>query len=328
MKRRSPLLILAVYSLHLTACLMAQQHQVILNINARAGNQRFDPSQFAEIDRYALQTPPSAMETIDTLASYLGQSSPDELGRVRAAWRWITATISYDTDKKNYSARETLRDRKGTCQGYSELFVELAQRMGVRAIEVTGYTRGSAYRPGDRVVNNHAWNAVLIDGKWYLLDSTYGAGYYNGGGYKRAYREHYFLTPPAEFIYTNLPELRRWQLMAEKITKKGFEGLPFYRHGYFQYGLRQLDGNKSCVISSSGDLELRFFVPRDLDLMVSVRDLSGKPLFRPTVTREKEDLVIHAIFQKPGDYHLIGWVNPAERPKDYAWAFTYLVRAR
>ncbi len=328
MKRRSPLLILALCSLHLTACLMAQQHQVILNLNARAGNQRFDPSQFDEIDRYALQAPASAMETIDTLALYLSKSSPNELGRVRAAWRWITATVSYDTDKKNYSARETLRDRKGTCQGYSELFVELARRMGVRAIEITGYTRGSAYNPGDRVANNHAWNAVLIDGKWYLLDSTYGAGHFNGSRYVREYREHYFLTPPAEFIYTNLPELRRWQLIPEKLSKKDFEGLPFYRHGYFQYGLRQLDGNKSNVISCSGELELRFAVPGDLVLMVSVRDLSGKPLFRPTVTREKEDLVIHAIFQKPGDYHLIGWVNPAERPKDYAWAFTYLVRAR
>ncbi|HNW29425.1 MAG TPA: hypothetical protein PKN50_13190, partial [Spirochaetota bacterium] len=77
---------------------MAQQHQVILNINARAGSQRFDPVNFIEIDRYALQAPPSAMETIDSLALYLVQSSPNELGRVRAAWRWITAMISYDTD--------------------------------------------------------------------------------------------------------------------------------------------------------------------------------------------------------------------------------------
>ncbi len=328
MKRLPLLLVLAICSLHLTACLMARQHQIIRNIDALAGNQRFDPALFREIDRYALGTPDTAMESIDTLASYLSKSSSGDLGRVRALWRWITGHIAYDAGKKNYSAGETLRDRKGTCQGYSELFVELAPRMGVRALEITGYTRGSGYRPGDRVINNHAWNAVLIDGRWYLLDCTYGAGHFKGGRYYPEYREHYFLTPPAEFIYTNLPELRRWQLIPRKIKKNEFERIPFYRYGYFQYGLRQLDENRSCVISCTNELKLRFAAPQGLVMTVRVRDGSGKTVSRPAVIREKGDIVIHALFSGPGEYHLIGWISPARRPKDYSWAFTYLVRAR
>ncbi len=328
MKRRLFLIILAACSLPFTACLMAQQHKVIRNINTLAGNQRFDPSQFSKIDRYSLQAPDTAMESIDSLASYLVKSSVSELGRVRAAWRWITAHIIYDTDKKNYSARETLHDRKGTCQGYSELFVELARRMGVRAMEITGYTRGSAYNPGDSVVNDHAWNAVFADGRWYLLDCTYGAGHFNGSRYFREYREHYFLTPPAEFIYTNLPELRRWQLIPDKISKKDFELLPLYRHGFFHYGLRQVDANRSSVISCSGELKLRFSAPHGLILTVNVRDKSGKTLSRPNVIRDSGYMLIHALFDRPGVYHLIGWVSPAGRPKDYAWAFTYLVRSQ
>ena len=183
MKRRLSILIIAACTLQLTACLMAQQHQIIRNIDTLAGNQRFDPAQFREIDRYAMEVPDSAMESMDTLASYLAKSSTGDLGRVRAIWRWITSHIAYDTDKNNYYARETLRYRKGVCQGYSELFVELARRMGVRAIEVTGYTRGSGYTPGDRVINDHAWNAVAIDGKWYLLDCTHGAGHFKDGLY-------------------------------------------------------------------------------------------------------------------------------------------------
>jgi transglutaminase/protease-like cytokinesis protein 3 len=305
---------------------MTQQHQVIRNIDTLAGNKRFAPAQFSEIDRYALQAPDSATDSFDSLASYLAKSSPSDLGRVRATWRWITSHISYDADKKNYSALKTLRERKGVCQGYSELFVELARRMGVRAIEITGYTRGSAYRPGDRVVNDHAWNAVLIDTKWYLIDSTYGAGHFNGEQYVQEYREHYFLTPPGEFIYTNLPELRRWQLIPDKISKNDFERLPFYRYGYFQYGLTQLDENKTSVISCTGELRLRFAAPTGLIMTVNVRDGSGKTISRPRVYRDRDDIVIHALFERPGEYHLIGWVSQSDKPKDYSWAFTYLIR--
>ncbi len=329
MKGFSFIPILIALSIHLTGCLMSQQHRIIRNIDNLAGNQRFDPARFREIDRHALQAPDKTEESLDTLAAYLAQNASGDLERVRALWRWITSHITYDVEKKNYSAWETLRDRKGVCQGYAELFVEVARRMGVRAMEITGYTRGSAYKPGDRVVNDHAWNAVLIEGKWYLLDCTFGAGHFNGNNYKKEYREHYFLTPPAEFIYTNLPELRRWQLIPGKISKKDFEGLPFYRHGFFQYGLRQLDDNRRCVISCSHELQLRFSAPAGLLITINVRDKEGKILPRPRIIRDREDIIIiHAYFEKPGDYHLIGWVSPADRPKDYSWAFTYLVKAR
>ncbi len=320
--------IVIALSVQFTACLMSQQHQIIRNIDTLAGNQRFDPARFRDIDRFALEAPGSAGESIDTLAAYLTGAASDDRVRVREIWRFITAHITYYIYKKNYSARETLRDRKGVCQGYSELFVEAARRMGVRAIEITGYTRGSAYSPGDRVVNDHAWNAVLLDGKWYLLDSTYGAGHFNKGKYFREYREHYFLTPPAEFIYTNLPELRRWQLLSGKISKKAFESLPFYRHGYFQYGLRQLDGNRSSVITCSHELDLRFSAPAGLIITVNIRDKMGTIVSRPDAVRDHGDILIHAVFENPGDYHLIGWISPADRPKDYSWAFTYLVKVR
>lgn len=327
MKRLILILLISASSL-LTACLMSQQYQIVQNIDALAGNQRFDPALFMEIDRHALAAPDSVAANLDTLASYLAIPATDDLGKVRAIWRWITAHIFYDRDNKNYTARETLRGRKGTCQGYAELFVELSLRMGVRAVEVTGYSRGSGYKPGDRTVNDHAWNAVLAGGKWYLLDSTYGAGHFNGGRYLREYREHYFLTPPSEFIYTNLPELRRWQLMEQKISKKEFERLPFYRHGFFQYGLHQVDEHRSCIISCAGDMELRFTAPTDVIMTVNVKDSAGKTVSRPTAFREGRDIVIRAFFDKPGEYLLIGWVSPSQRPKDYSWAFTYLVKVR
>jgi hypothetical protein len=328
MKHRLLPALIPACALLLAGCLMSQQYRVVRNINALAGNRRFDPALFRETDEQALSAPAGAAESLDALSAYLAGISRDDLHRARAIWRWITANIDYDTAKKNYTARETLRDRRGTCQGYAELFVELARRAGIRSIEVTGYSRASGYRPGDRVVNNHAWNAVLAGGKWYLLDCSSGAGLVRDGRFARDYREHYFFTPPGEFIYSHLPELPRWQLLPDKMSKREFESLPYYRYGYFQYGLRQVDDHRTCVITCTKELVLAFSVPAGVMLTVQVRDTSDKKALIPGLTSANGVMKIHSIFPRPGDYYLIGWASPAARPGNYSWAFTYRVRAR
>lgn len=307
---------------------MARQYTIIRNIDTLAGDRRFDPALFATVDAHALAADPSVASSPDALAAYLSRAGWSQLQRTRAIWRWITASIAYDTAKKNYTAGETLRDRRGTCQGYAELFVELAWRAGITAVEITGYGRGGDYAPGDRVKNNHAWNAVRIDDRWYLLDCTYGAGLVREERFIRDYREHYFLTPPGEFIYTNLPELRQWQFIARKIRKTDFERLPLYRHGYFRYGLRQLDDNRSCVISCGGGLRLRYAAPPGVIMTVNVRDESGKIIQHHRSTEKNDTIEINAVFQKPGNYRVTGWISPAAKPRDYSWAFAYLVQSR
>jgi transglutaminase/protease-like cytokinesis protein 3 len=312
----------------LTGCLMSQQYRVIRGLDTLAGNQRFDPGRFKSVDELALTAPKEEAITIDRLGAYLARPELGQLERVRAIWRWITANIDYDVAKRNYYAEETFRDRRGTCQGYAELFVLLARRAGVTAVEITGYGRGSGFRPGDRVKNDHAWNAVLIDSRWYLLDVTHGAGIVSSGRYVRRYQEHYFLTPPGEFIYTNLPEVRRWQLVRERLTACEFERLPLYRHGYFRYGLKLVEGARSCEIECRGSTALRFSAPAGVRIFADVRDKAGKSLFRPDVSRNGDSIRISVTFKEPGDYYLQGWTGPEANPEDLTWAFTYLLKNR
>jgi transglutaminase/protease-like cytokinesis protein 3 len=328
MKRKVILTIVIMGPLLLTSCLMSQQYRIVRDLDSHAGSQRFDPARFRAIDEYALKAPDKAAASIDSLGAYLARPEWSELEKARAIWRWITANIDYDVGKHNYYAEETLRDRRGTCQGYAELFVLLARRAGVTALEITGYGRGSGFRPGGSVKNDHAWNAVRIDSRWYLLDITHGAGHVSGGHYNRHYQERYFLTPPGEFIYTDLPEVRRWQLIPDKLTKREFERLPLYRHGYFKYGLQLVEGARSCVIDCRGSTSLRFSVPEGVRLFADVRDRAGKSLFRPGVTGKGGIIEIKVEFSEPGDYYLMGWAGPESAPKDLTWAFSYLIRNR
>ncbi|MBN2080399.1 MAG: hypothetical protein JW838_15620 [Spirochaetes bacterium] len=307
------------------SCLMAHQYGVVRLPAEKAGNRRFDPALFRDVDARALNTPPRKGEPLDSLARRIAGEARDELEQVRAIWRWITAFISYDTGKKNYGARATLRDLRGTCQGYAELFVELARRAGLRAVEVTGRGRGSGHLPGEPVRANHAWNAVRIDGKWHLLDATYGAGQVNEDRFIRGYREHFFLTPPGEFIHSHLPDLRRWQLRERKISKKEFSNLPFYRHGYFTHGLRQSGGSRTAVIECEGDLALAFEAPGEIAVTINLRTPSGTTLVKKRFTGREGIVEINLAIKEPGRYYLYGWAGPDDDPAPPALAFVYLV---
>lgn len=49
---------------------------------------------------------------------------------------------------------------------------------GVQCVTVPGYSKGFGYQTGQSFSGefDHAWNAVYLEGRWHLLDSTWGSG--------------------------------------------------------------------------------------------------------------------------------------------------------
>nr|XP_028575862.1 kyphoscoliosis peptidase-like [Podarcis muralis] len=84
------------------------------------------------------------------------------------------------------------------------------------------YVRGSCSVTGK---SNHAWNAVCIDGRWHLLDCTWGSGTVDAAfsEFTFSYDEFYFLTHPALFIEKHFPEDPKWQLLKPTVTLEEFE---------------------------------------------------------------------------------------------------------
>ncbi len=97
--------------------------------------------------------------------------------KVRAIYDYLCATVRYDeVHRKNphYGLRSTayaaLIRKTATCQGYAVALYRLLRTAGLdaRVITGTGYTEaGPEY---------HAWNIVAVDGAYYYLDATWGAG--------------------------------------------------------------------------------------------------------------------------------------------------------
>lgn len=88
---------------------------------------------------------------------------------------YMVKNVVYDWDKAKTaqpdyvpSISKTFVDSKGICYDYSSMFASFMRSKGFPTRLVKGYT--------DNVEGYHAWNEILIDGKWMVVDTTYDAG--------------------------------------------------------------------------------------------------------------------------------------------------------
>jgi hypothetical protein len=177
--------------------------------------------------------------------------------KARAIFAWIAHNIRYDYKKyenppnpsfsgrsreemeKNrqdwldQEMRQTLRKKRGVCADYSYLFQKMCAAAGLEAVIVTGTARRLRGRGGP-----HAWNALRVDGRWHLLDATWGAGYEDDEHFVRRYSPGFFLTPPALFRQDHWPDDPQWQLLDRPLSKKEFNDQPMVNYGSPDFALQ------------------------------------------------------------------------------------------
>lgn len=135
------------------------------------------------------------------LVSQLTQNCTTETEKARAIFVWITDNIAYDYKAfnkhklpkrpqpkkgKNYDfivaqwkvdyTDRVLRKSKAVCEGYSMLFNCMCDYAGLQTDYVPRYIKKTPDEIGRMGTNDHAWNGILLDGKYYFLDVTWAAG--------------------------------------------------------------------------------------------------------------------------------------------------------
>jgi regulator of replication initiation timing len=172
--------------------------------------------------------PDSVTRNTDQLSRYLQAHTSSPVDYTRALYNWMATAITYDmvnTYKPDYykdsadAVIKTLQTRMGICQGYAALFNEVCRKGGIPAYFIGGYTQTDG-----RLDNaSHAWVAVQLYQKWYMMDPTWGAGYMSAGKFVRKLNWNYFMVPPEVFVKTHMPFDPLWQLLAHP-----------YRHDEFR----------------------------------------------------------------------------------------------
>ena len=164
---------------------------------------------------------------IKYLASFLKSGAKSESKTVETFFYWIHQNIKYDYELskkpeisiKDISVKRTLETKKAICDGYSYLFLELCKAAKIECVRIEGIAQSNDEREGQP----HAWNAVKINEKWLLVDTTWGSG---GSLFPDVYVQFlnlkYLFGEPDYFILTHLPSDSKWQLLENPITKVEF----------------------------------------------------------------------------------------------------------
>ncbi|RUS29323.1 hypothetical protein BC938DRAFT_480788 [Jimgerdemannia flammicorona] len=225
-----------------------------------------DESSFAEIDAYARACPPQETATIHSLSRYLTSPFVDPVDKFRAIYVWLTDNIVYNVpaflDKRPISSKpeDVLRTRSSVCAGYASLFHALSQSAGLTSWVVSGYAK---IEPGVTKVEhdpygkptNHAWNVVLVNHQYLVVDSTWGTGPadFVTRTTKKEFNPYYFLLPPNKIIYTHLAGTLKEQYLDPPLTEDEFLGLPLVRPLYFDYDVSILYPLPREPILETGD---------------------------------------------------------------------------
>lgn len=191
---------------------------------------------WADLDNHAMQAPKSVEGNPDQLVAYLIKPAKTDEQKARVIYRWLTSRFTYDVasfQTRNYRRQtldQLLISRSGVCDGYAVAFHELGKKAGLTTRIVEGRAKGGSN--GEQFADqqaNHAWNMVLINGQWKVVDATWGAGHVDDrSGYQAKLDDFYFMAPVENLLLSHFDFSDPLGVFAARqISLKEFETFPY-----------------------------------------------------------------------------------------------------
>lgn len=156
--------------------------------------------------------------------------------KIRAIYEWICRNISYDTSYSIHTADSCVEAKKGVCQGYCELFYQIAKAADVRVEIVSGKSKD---REGNVSDLGHAWLfAYVRDNYGILLDPTWGAGTVDNNVFTRSQNCWDWFGVDAELmILSHYPDQPEYQLIDDSMSFEEFLAVQCVSELWIKYGL-------------------------------------------------------------------------------------------
>ncbi|MBO3115681.1 hypothetical protein J4050_02925 [Winogradskyella sp. DF17] len=204
----------------------------------------FKAIDFSKADARALRLKGENLNNLPDLSKRLTDGLYTEAERFRAIYKWVCENVSNDYNlyfknkarRENYKGdslkleqwntkfrkilfKKLLRDKRTICTGYAYLVKELASLADISCVVVQGYGRVSSTEIDNLSLPNHSWNAVKLNGKWYLCDPTWAAGIPDPetNAFSFQYNDGFFLAEPRLFAFNHYPIDSKWWLLTDGI---------------------------------------------------------------------------------------------------------------
>ena len=127
-----------------------------------------------DIEEYEAQIEPVKNRIIKHL------NNKNDYEKIKIIHDYLIDTIEYESDlsKHNiYDIYGALVNKKCVCEGYAKAFQYLMNEIGIENTIIIGTGTNSRNQ-----TENHAWNYVKLDEKWYAVDVTWDDPIITGGG--------------------------------------------------------------------------------------------------------------------------------------------------
>ncbi|MGN1326516.1 MAG: transglutaminase domain-containing protein [Clostridia bacterium] len=139
------------------------------------------------------QTLDSMFEQINSVGTKIIASTyGDEYNQILKVHNWLVNNLQYTTTQtslSDYNIYGALVKKTAVCEGYAEAFKYILDALKIPCIIVSGEAMNSQ---GE--TENHAWNYVKLNDKWYAVDVTWDDPVVSGSSYIPDYFKYeYFL---------------------------------------------------------------------------------------------------------------------------------------
>ncbi|WP_051542162.1 transglutaminase domain-containing protein [Clostridium lundense] len=104
---------------------------------------------------------------VDSILSSIITPSMTQDKKEKAIHDYIVSHVVYDRSLTKFTAYEALYSGETVCQGYAMLAYKMLNKVGVETRIVVGQANNGSS------TENHAWNLVNLNGKWYQMDCTW-----------------------------------------------------------------------------------------------------------------------------------------------------------
>jgi hypothetical protein len=230
--------------------------------------------KYSAVDNIVLKYPKN-FDSTEELAERIEKDFKTDYDKARAIYSWMAFNIKYDFNaflnppktmsfsyrteaEKNLKIQEfnnnilqkTFKSKKAVCEGFTLLFQHLASLIGIKSEIIRGDSKTRLADIGRKnTTSNHAWNIALIDGKWRLIDVTWGEGYYDSskGRMVKDFDSVYFDTEPDYFFAKHFPDSGTF--LGKKLSMDEFLNGPLIYN-------KTISGNNKIIAPESGILEV------------------------------------------------------------------------
>lgn len=124
--------------------------------------------------------------------SIINNIQGDTYNKILKAHDWIIENLEYSSDVQNanaYNLYGAFIEKSAVCEGYAEALKYVLDELEIPCILVSGTATNS-----NGITENHEWNYVELNEKWYAVDATWDDPILKGYGYITNSTKHkYFL---------------------------------------------------------------------------------------------------------------------------------------